>query len=435
MAILQYRCRLRFSRKLLLQFKLKRGSCGGGLPRGVSEMRFLGCGLFPALILAFFQSIAAHAVTAPGPDAFGYSVATTAFSFIDITNGAHVLYFADDEAVSVNIGFNFNFYGVNYKSLSFNPNGLITFGGPSRDFNNVDLTTSVAPSNNLPCIAVLWDDWETQALGADGLYYVTTGTLGSRQFIVQWNKVAPVNGTGTNTVTFQARLLEGSNQILLSYLDVDVSDDPSYGNGAFATVGIRDRDGQINNRNLLWSHNQAVVTNGESILFTRTNHPPIAAADVIATLEGTPIVVNVIANDSDPDGNHLMITSVTQGANGSVTINGGTNVTYRPNTGFKGADTFAYTIADGQGGFATNSVSVNVWPFEAMSISGSAGGGVSVQFSGIPLRTYYIQTSSNLVDWTTVAPRTADTNGGFSFEQTSTALPPAVFFRAVTSWP
>jgi hypothetical protein len=397
-------------------------------------MKFLGCGLLAALILVWFHSLPALAVTAPGPDAFGYSVATTASSFIDITNGAHVLYFADDEAVTVNIGFNFNFYGVNYKSLSFNPNGLITFGNQSTDFNNVDLTTAVAPSNNLSCIAVLWDDWETQALGADGLYYVTTGTLGNRQLIVQWNQVAPVNGTGTNTVTFQARLLEGSDQILLSYLDVVVSDDPSYSNGAFATVGIRDINGQTNNRNLLWSHNQAVITNGESILFTRTNHPPVAAADEISALEGAPVVINVLTNDSDLDGNHLTITSVTQGANGNVIINGGTNVTYRPNTGFKGADTFAYTITDGQGGFATNSVSVNVWPFEATSISSSTGV-MSVQFSGIPLRTYYIQTSSNLVDWTSVAPRIADTNGAFTFEQNSTASQPAAFFRAVTSWP
>src|SRR5215475_14265279 len=299
-------------------------------------MRLLRCRLFAVLILALFHLNSARPATAPGPDAFGYSVAvTTAFSFVEITNGARVLYFADDEAVTVNIGFNFNFYGVNYKSLSFNPNGLITFGGASTDFNNVDLSTTVAPSNNLPCIAVLWDDWETQALGADGLYYLTTGKLGSRQFIVQWNKVEPVNGIGTNTVTFQARLLEGSNQILLSYPDVVVSDDPSYGNGAFATVGIRDVNGQTNNRNLLWSHNQAVITNGESILFTRTNRPPIAAADAAATLEGAPVVIDVLTNDSDADGDRLTITSVTQGANGSTTFNGGTNITYRPNANFK----------------------------------------------------------------------------------------------------
>jgi len=217
------------------------------------------------LILASFPWLSARGVTAPGPDAFGYSVAaTTAFSFTNITDGNHVLYFSDDEAITVDVGFSFNFYGANYSTVSFNPNGLITFGGESTDFNNVNLATTVAPSNNLPAIAVLWDDWETEAFGADGLYYKTVGAVGSRQFIVQWNNVMPVNGPGTNTVTFQARLFEGSNQILLSYLDVVVSDDPSYGNGAFATVGIRDTNGQTNNRNLLWSYNQAVITNGEN---------------------------------------------------------------------------------------------------------------------------------------------------------------------------
>src|SRR5262245_9600693 len=238
--------------------------------------------LYPVLILALLHPLSARSAIAPGPDAFGYSAAvTTAFSFVEITNGNRVLYFSDDEALTINIGFNFNFYGTIYTSLSFNPNGLITFGGPSTDFNNVNLSTTVAPSNNLPCIAVLWDDWETESVGADALYYNTLGAVGSRQCIVQWNSVMPGNGSGTNTVTFQARLFEGSNQILLSYLDVVVSDDSSYGNGAFATVGIRDLNGQTNNRNLMWSHNQGVVTNGENILFTRPNHAPLAAADTI----------------------------------------------------------------------------------------------------------------------------------------------------------
>src|SRR5438128_1390548 len=92
------------------------------------------------LILVVFQSLPARSATAPGPDAFGYSAAvTSAFSFTEITNGLRVLYFSDDEALTVNIGFNFNFYGAVYTNLSFNPNGLITFGGPSADFNNVNL--------------------------------------------------------------------------------------------------------------------------------------------------------------------------------------------------------------------------------------------------------------------------------------------------------
>src|SRR5262245_11224292 len=113
-------------------------------------------GLLLAFILSLFHSIPARSVTPPGPDAFGYSVATTtAFSFTDSTDGTRVLFFTDDEATTVDIGFSFNFYGINYTTVSFNPNGLITFGGASTDFNNVNLATAVAPSNNLPCIAVL----------------------------------------------------------------------------------------------------------------------------------------------------------------------------------------------------------------------------------------------------------------------------------------
>ena len=415
--------------------KLERGSRADGLPCRVSERRLLRRGLFPVL-LALLNSIQAYSAIAPGPDAFGYSAGiTTAFTFTNITNGTHVLYFADDEPATVSIGFNFNFYSANYSTVSFNPNGLITFGGTSTDFNNVDLTTAIAPSNNLPCIAVLWDDWETEAFGADGLYYTTVGTPGDQQFIVQWNKVMPVNGTGTNTVTFQARLFEGSNQILLSYLDVVVSDDPGYGNGAFATVGIRDMNGQANNRNLLWSHNQAVITDGQNILFTRTNHAPIAAPVTAAALERSPVLINILANDRDPDGNVLTITAATPGANGSTTINYGRTITYHPNPGFIGTDGFDYVITDSLGGFATNTVTVKVWPFRAVSIANLGGDAISVHFVAMPSRSYYVETSSNLVDWTSVALRTADANGTFVFEQNLAEQPLALFFRAITVQP
>jgi hypothetical protein len=389
--------------------------------------------LSAAVALALFHSFPARSATAPGPDAFGYSVATTtAFSFTQITNGLRVLYFADDEAVTVNIGFSFNFYGVNYTNVSFTPNGLMTFGGASSDCNNTNLSTTVAPSNNLPCIAVLWDDWETQSVGSDGLYYRTVGSIGSRQFIVQWNKVIPVNGPGVDPVTFEARLFEGSNQILFSYLDVVVSDDPSYGNGVFATVGIRDTDGQTNNRNLLWSYNQAVIANGENILFTRQNHAPIAVNDSYDTIRNLPLtlpVANLLTNDVDVDGDALTVTAVSNPGAAGGTVNWTNSlIVYTPPPGFTGTDVFTYSVSDGHGGTASGSVTIHVWPFEVVSITPLAGSGVSLQFAGIPLRTYTVLASSNLVDWINVGMRTADANGRFSFDQASST--PAAFFRA-----
>src|SRR5881296_1731801 len=112
------------------------------------------CLLWPGWVLA---------AAAPGPDAFGYTVAaTTNFSFLQITNSStRVLWFDDDAAVTnANIGFSFNFYGTSYSNVSLSVNGLMTFGGASIAYSNVNLT-STSPADNLPSIAVLWDDWET----------------------------------------------------------------------------------------------------------------------------------------------------------------------------------------------------------------------------------------------------------------------------------
>ena len=139
----------------------------------------------------------AGAATSPGPDVFGYTVApTTNFAFVQITNvlagSQRVLWFDDDAAFTVtNIGFAFRFYGTNYTSVSFNVNGLVTFGGSSISPSNINLTTT-APPGNLPSIAVLWDDWETKYYGnEDAVYYRTTGPPGSRQFIVQFAHGSP----------------------------------------------------------------------------------------------------------------------------------------------------------------------------------------------------------------------------------------------------
>jgi hypothetical protein len=56
----------------------------------------------------------------------------------------------------------------------------------------------------------------------------------------------------------------------------------------------------------------------------------------------------VLANDSDPEGNLFFITEFTQGANGTVTMPfGGFAVFYTPHPGFRGVDTFTYTVSDG----------------------------------------------------------------------------------------
>ena len=68
--------------------------------------------------------------------------------------------------------------------------------------------------------------------------------------------------------------------------------------------------------------------------------------------------IDVLANDTDPDGGPISVTSVTQPANGVVVITGGgTGLTYQPDANYCGADTFTYTLTPG-GSSGTVSVTV-----------------------------------------------------------------------------
>ena len=86
---------------------------------------------------------------------------------------------------------------------------------------------------------------------------------------------------------------------------------------------------------------------------------PVAAADAATTDEDQAVVIAVLANDTDVDGDTLTVTAVTNGANGTATTDG-TVLTYTPDADFNGTDTIMYTISDGNGGTDTAVVTVTI---------------------------------------------------------------------------
>jgi hypothetical protein len=71
--------------------------------------------------------------------------------------------------------------------------------------------------------------------------------------------------------------------------------------------------------------------------------------------------LDVLFNDSDPQGQNFKVTAVTQSTKGIVEIGlNGVNVLYTPDPGFVGADSFTYTITDTLGATDTATVSVIV---------------------------------------------------------------------------
>ncbi len=112
--------------------------------------------------------------------------------------------------------------------------------------------------------------------------------------------------------------------------------DPNYNaiNGDTATIGILDANG------------------------------PNALDDSAATTEGSSIsAIAVLANDSDPHGYPLTISSWTQPTGGAASLNDDhTTFSYVPNSGYSGFDSFTYTVGNGHGQQATATVFVSIDP-------------------------------------------------------------------------
>jgi len=97
-----------------------------------------------------------------------------------------------------------------------------------------------------------------------------------------------------------------------------------------------------------------------TVTVTVQDNPPVAVNDAATTPAATPVTLNVLANDSDPQNDVLTLVSTTTPANGAVTFAANGNVTYTPNAGFAGIESFNYTIRDANGSTATATVSVTV---------------------------------------------------------------------------
>ncbi len=107
--------------------------------------------------------------------------------------------------------------------------------------------------------------------------------------------------------------------------------------------------------------NDGLLTSEEatvSITMNPVDDPPTANDDTAETDMGVAVNIDVLDNDDDIDGPALSIVSVTDPAGGSVETDGLT-VTYTPDPGFSGQDTFDYTIAGG-GPSDTATVTVDV---------------------------------------------------------------------------
>ncbi len=109
-----------------------------------------------------------------------------------------------------------------------------------------------------------------------------------------------------------------------------------------------------------------------AIKVAAVNDAPVLGDDTATTAEDTPVVIDVLANDSDADSSLTvdMITEWTQGSHGRVALKTDGTFTYTPNANYNGSDSFTYTVDDGAGGVRTATVNVEVTPVNDQPVLG-----------------------------------------------------------------
>ena len=208
-----------------------------------------------------------------GPDAMGYYWMDNTvengptYNWVDIsfTGTSAIMYgvnqFYGDNNFSelIPIGFPFPFYGITRDSLYVDTNGEILLA-PNRwakpfpkskwykDGNPMNYHSPVPGYSEMPAlIAVFWDDLCADE-GIGDVLFQTMGTEPNRRFVIQWNNMRFVGGTGgTSTLCFQA-ILHENGDIIMQYKTVDngqTGGSVPHVNGQSATIGIQNDDATI----------------------------------------------------------------------------------------------------------------------------------------------------------------------------------------------
>ena len=157
-----------------------------------------------------------------------------------------------------------------------------------------------------------------------------------------------------------------------------------------------------------------VVVTGSSL--------PVALPDTANVLPGVSSNIDVLANDADPNGLALTITSVglpgsgTASSNNNGTVNDPSDdfLVYTPNIGFQGPDSFVYNVTNGTDTVAA-AVSVNVTP-DAQNLVTLSGIVAKGPLENSLVQLFGLDPSGNAVGTMPIAQTITDNQGAWSVD-------------------
>ncbi|MDP3512257.1 MAG: Ig-like domain-containing protein [Sulfuritalea sp.] len=235
--------------------------------------------------------------------------------------------------------------GGGFESLAANPlaNNVTTTieSSDNPPVNTVPVAQTVAEDTakvfsaaNANAITVADVDGQTLTTTVD----IGNGTLTAVAFA---GATITGNGTGAVTISGTAAAINGALNGL-SYAPTADYNGP-------ATLTVTTSDGTLSDT--------------DTVAITVTAVADIVA-DTLTTNEDTAIVANVITGSNGASADSFegapVLTSVTQGSNGTVSFTAAGAVTYTPNPNYNGSDSFTYTVTSPAGVTETTTVNVTV---------------------------------------------------------------------------
>lgn len=169
-----------------------------------------------------------------------------------------------------------------------------------------------------------------------------------------------------------------------------------------------------------------------------SNFAPAAGNDTVETTEDAVVAVTaengLLANDTDGDGDALVVSDVTQSGHGAVVWQPDGSFEYLPEDGFEGTDSFTYRVSDGttsSGGMVTISVAPKPEPGltggSSRTIAYASGytfaGRLTMDGMPLPGKRVLLMSSTNGSAFTpTSMAATTTANGDFSFNVKPSSL-------------
>ncbi|WP_228733021.1 tandem-95 repeat protein [Pseudoalteromonas ostreae] len=141
---------------------------------------------------------------------------------------------------------------------------------------------------------------------------------------------------------------------------------------------------------------------GTATVSVVVNSAPTTIGDTASTNDRTQIVIDVLANDSDADGDVLSLISA-KATQGTVTINDDGTLNYQPKAGFEGVDFIEYTVADSKGAEAKGEVKVTVKAYTTTTVKNSSSGSLGSTMVLLMIGLVFIRRQSKLTPWALLA--------------------------------